>query len=567
MKIDERDYANRQIQRLGKTIDYENRPDREPIVRVFKGDHLDKSLTMEANKISKWVQQNLKLTYGDTDFYVVDLDSHCEAIAGGGWRATPAHWTVGQDAEIQKKGHTLGNWIVYEIVAGTGMWTKERMEPNDAFIYNVNTMTDFKLVVAHVYGHVHMDLNNIVSEKFKPYSPYGRFNFHKERYEELEAIVGTEEFEEMCDVAEILGTLMDFYPPTRGELNNLVNAHALNDSSNMLEDLLKTSEDKKQKLVEARNESGVRKDYAAITNYDVLSLVADASPVLKPWQREVLRMKAERNKYLYTTGLIKTVHEGFAAFVDLLYAMKNDLPIGETFEWIKHRTNGLLHPRQGINPYAIGLDIYSHIFMKWGSGEYGIDYELNPKASRRDLSLDLVNIDFEKGWDKVLEVAANNTDYTFFANYFDEAFFNEKGRRMFVYEENKSKWWWWHPEAQITSRQFDDIKNALLFRYYNMSMPRVGVAPGGVNYGGKGELYLKHDVEPVLKMGLEPRQVTLDPGNLSGVLKALHYAWGRPVHMETIDGTANFNAEKQEYVLGKILVTYDGAAVREKNLK
>lgn len=533
-------------------------PDREPIVKVYNENGLvNKKWTKIAQEISSWATNTLHLKYADTNFYFADLDNLCEVISGSGWRCMPSHWTMGQEYEIQKKGHSLGNWIVYEIVADTNMWEKDRLEPNEAFIYNVNTPIDKKLVIAHVFGHVHMFENNFIQHSFKPYSPYGTFSFQKERYAELEEIVGTEEFENFQDIAEVIGTLFDLYPPTKNDMESGCGACRElkgNSESKFLEDLVLSSSDKRNQVLRARHKCQ-KTAFPSRYDYNVLEFIGEHSGKLKEWQKEVLSMTAVRQKYLYSGGLNKVVHEGFAAFVDLLYAMMNKLPFGDTVSFIKHRTDGLLNPREGLNPYAVGLDMFSFIAQKWGSDSFGIDYDFNRKGDRRDLSKSLMDIDFMKGWGKVLEVAETHSDFTFFQDFFTQEYFNERARHLFVYEENKSKWWWWHPTAEITSRQFEDVRTALLFRHYNLRLPRLAVAPGGSDYNNVGELYLYHDVSEVLNIGLKPRQVTLDPGMIAKVMPVLYKVWGKPVHVETID---------EDNI--KLLISYDGSSVSEKRL-
>jgi len=513
-------------------------PARKPKIRVFEGYLQNKELTKEASNISNWMQKNLNLLYGDTDFYLVDLEGLSEIVAKGGWKARPDHWSLGQEFEVQRKGHSMGNWIVYEIVASTGVWKKGHVEPNSAYIYNVNNMTDVKLVMAHVFGHMHVDHNNAYARKFRPISPFGYMNFQQERYQELEDLVGEDAVDEIRDVASILNTLTDFYEdlPKR-DLQAIANMDKENPLT-FLDDVLNNSKKMRERVVKARSEHK-KTQHPPKRTYNVLEFVAHYSTKLEDWQREVLLLENGITRFDYRIENLKVLHEGFSASVDLLYAMNNNLPIGETIDWIKHRTNGMLHPREGLNPYRIGLDLLMHVIEKWGSGRFGLDYELDEKASRRNLNIDFNSLDFKKGWNKVLEIAATHIDYSLFEEYFTPEFFAEKARDLMVYEENKSRWWWWNPEAQITSREFDDVKRALLFGKYNMGLPRIAVSAGGGDFNGQGGLHLVHDVKTVLNMGLEPRQVTLQPYLTNQSLKALYQVWGKPVFLETIDENNN----------------------------
>jgi hypothetical protein len=80
------------------------------------------------------------------------------------------------------------------------------------------------------------------------------------------------------------------------------------------------------------------------------------------------------------------------------------------------------------------------------------------------------------------------------------------------------------------------------------------VEKGGGNYNNKKELYLVQDFSGYDKLGLSPKELTLQPAETSEVLlKALYEAWRRPVHLETV------NREGKTIVLS----TYDGKEIKE----
>jgi len=195
-------------------------------------------------------------------------------------------------------------------------------------------------------------------------------------------------------------------------------------------------------------------------------------------------------------------------------------------EECKHRT---IH----INPYWLGMNLLLYIMEKWGNGRVGFEYKDIKDAMEKGED----KIKLGKGWDKVLEVVATNTDYTFIDTYFTEEFFREKASFLFVYAGDEPKKGEREEDTYtIISRKYRDVKNALLFRTYNAGMPRIAVEKGGGNYNDKSELFLVHDISGYEKLGLTPKQLTLHPTHTVEVLlKVLYASWGRPVYLKTVD--------------------------------
>ncbi len=137
--------------------------------------------------------------------------------------------------------------------------------------------------------------------------------------------------------------------------------------------------------------------------------------------------------------------------------------------------------------------------------------------------------------EQVLTLAASCNDFSFIDSCFDTEFFYKYGRRFLTYEENVTSHWTLIPDTSIISREYEDIKNALLFKSFNLTIPRIFIKKGASNYEDKGGLYLVHDISIPLNLNLEPRQLTLEPEYARDVLKAIHRVWGQTVFLETID--------------------------------
>ncbi|KCZ72018.1 hypothetical protein ANME2D_01418 [Candidatus Methanoperedens nitroreducens] len=533
---------------------------RKPVIKVWDGGMVNNRLTEIANEIAEFCVEKYRLDLTDINFNMVNLEELCSIAATGGWIMFPQHWSLGQQYFIQKKGHVLGFWQIYEIVVPSEVWEQDRKEPAEAYIYSGDSLTDIKLVMAHVYGHIHAFENNWKLKEFKPSSPLAFMSEQKERTAEIEKEVGEENVERLMDIGYTLSTLLDLYPMKKIE-EELYNEP-------LLERFVISPGEKKERLMEEIEKKAKREGIPEERDYDALRFIADNADTLADWEKEILGMVREQYRYLSSWGLCRYLNEGFAALVDLKYCLDSRLPIGETFRWLKQRTSGAYQPGQcenedpescnvrtvQINPYWLGMNMLLDVIEKWDTGRFGLSYEqLNDAREREELNLRL-----DRGWDKVLEVVATNTDYTFINRYFTEDFFNKVASGLFVYtgkEPDKGK----REEDTYTiiSRRYQDIKNILLFETYNNGMPRIAVEKGGGNYNNRKELYLIQDFSGYDRLGLSPKELTLQPAETSEVLlKALYEAWRRPIHLETV------NREGKQILLS----TYDGKEIKENRL-
>ena len=536
---------------------------RKPIIKVWKGEMIDNKLTEIANDIAEFCMERYRLDLTDINFNMVDLEELCSIAATGGWIMFPQHWSLGQQYFIQKKGHVLGYWQIYEIVVPSEVWEEKRKEPAEAYIYSGDTLTDIKLVMAHVYGHIHAFENNWKLKDFKPSSPLAFMTEHRERTAEIEKEIGEENVERLMDIGYTLSTLVDLYP-SKGVKESYRELP--------LEKFVVSPGEKKKRLIEGIEKRAKREAVPEERDYDALKFIADNADMLAGWEREILRMVWAQNRYLSSWGLCRYLNEGFAALVDLKYCLDSRLPLGETFRWLKQRTTGAYqagmsghdnhedsegHDRRTIqiNPYWLGMNMLLDVIEKWDTGRFDPGYELLKDAREREE----FNQRLDRGWDKVLEIVATNTDYTFINSYFTEDFFNRVASCLFVYagkepEKGKRE----EDTYTIVSRSYHDIRDVLLFEAYNNGMPRLAVERGGGNYNNKKELYLVHDLSGYDKLDLSPKELTLQPAETCEVLlKALYEAWRRPIHLETV------NREGKTVLLS----TYDGREIKESRLE
>ena len=85
------------------------------------------------------------LDYFPTIFEVVDAIELNSIAAYGGFPTRYPHWRFGMEYERLTKGYSYGLQKIYELVINN--------DPCYAYLLASNSITDHKLVMAHVYGH------------------------------------------------------------------------------------------------------------------------------------------------------------------------------------------------------------------------------------------------------------------------------------------------------------------------------------------------------------------------------------------------------------------------------
>src|SRR5512134_1846414 len=92
------------------------------------------------------------LDFYDVVFELLDYDQLNEVAAFGGFPTRYPHWRFGMEYEELSKSYSYGLSKIYELVINN--------DPCYAYLMRSNSLTDQKLVMAHVYGHCDFFKNN-----------------------------------------------------------------------------------------------------------------------------------------------------------------------------------------------------------------------------------------------------------------------------------------------------------------------------------------------------------------------------------------------------------------------
>jgi stage V sporulation protein R len=220
---------------------------------------------------------------------------------------------------------------------------------------------------------------------------------------------------------------------------------------------------------------------------DVLLFLLQHAP-LASWQADVLAIVREEAYYFAPQGQTKIMNEGWASY------------------WHSH-----LMTRPGnLNPYKLGLELFRHIEERWNKGQFGKDWlECDDERERNhwDTGAGL-------GREKIFEVRRTHNDVTFIDTFLTPEFVRQQG--LFSYEYDKRS-----RQFVVDNREFEAVKQKLLFMLSNHGQPRIEVTNG--NHANRGELELTHIHEGV-DIQLDWARETM--GNICRI-------WRRPVHLLT----------------------------------
>src|SRR5689334_12944237 len=112
---------------------------------------LPRYLRVEQERIEK-IARGLGLDFFPVVFEMLSYDQMNEVAAYGGFPNRYPHWRFGMEYERLAKSYEYGLSKIYEMVINNN--------PSFAYLLEGNSLTDQKLVMCHVFGHVDFFKNN-----------------------------------------------------------------------------------------------------------------------------------------------------------------------------------------------------------------------------------------------------------------------------------------------------------------------------------------------------------------------------------------------------------------------
>ncbi|RHW34706.1 SpoVR family protein [Lysinibacillus yapensis] len=410
-----------------------------------------------------------------------------------------SHWSFGKQFNKMKLQYDLGLSQIYELVINSN--------PCYAFLLDTNSLTQNKLIIAHVLAHCDFFKNNVRFSNTRR-DMVESMTSTAERIASYEKLYGKEEVEQFLDAILAIQEHID---------PSIVRPNLLAYEEEMEEDEIivpKTPYDDLWDIdKKEENNSAIRykkKKFPPKPEKDLLLFIEMHSRELEEWQRDVLTMMREEMLYFWPQLETKIMNEGWASYWHQRIMRELNLTTDETIEYAKLNAGVVQPSKTSINPYYLGLKIFEDIEKRYDEpSEEMIRMGVQPGSGR----------------EKIFEVREIESDLSFIRNYLTKELVEQED--MYLFEKKGT-------DYKITDKDYRNVRDQLVSMRVNGGFPYIVVENG--DYLRNGELYLKHGFE-----GME-----LDPHYLEHVLPYIYQLWGRPVHIET-------------YVENKpVLYTYDG---------
>ena len=454
------------------------------------------------------------LDFFPTIFEVVDVDRLNAVAAYGGFPTRYPHWRFGMEYERLSKGYAYGLQKIYELVINN--------DPCYAYLLSSNSLTDHKMVIAHVYGHCDFfKMNNWFSQTNR--KMIDEMANHGNRIRRYMDRFGVETVETFIDVCLSIEDLIDIHSPFI-KRSDSIDRYKFKDNTETSEDTPQIGRFRAKsymdpfinppdRLSNSAEELDVENSAPVPESptRDVLLFLLQYAP-LKPWQLDVLSIVRDEAYYFAPQGQTKIMNEGWATYWHTTIMTRHGLASsGDVIAYADHTSGTLASSPTQLNPYKLGVELIRDIEDRWNRGCFGRDYEdCDDLREKRHW-----NTNAGLGREKIYEVRRIHNDLTFIDEFLTLDFCRRHKLFSFGYNDNTGYY-------EIESREFPKVKQQLLFNLTNLGRPIIEVQDG--NYKNRGELLLKHQYSgPELKVDYA-----------AGTLENLHALWRRPVHIETV---------------------------------
>ncbi|MCX5741276.1 MAG: SpoVR family protein [Proteobacteria bacterium] len=445
-------------------------------------------------------------------YEVLDYKTMNEVAAYGGFPTRYPHWRFGMDYEQLSKSYEWGLSKIYEMVINTN--------PAYAYLLEGNSLTDQKIVMAHVCAHVDFFKNNYFFSKTDRKMIDGMAN-HASRVRRHMERHGQDVVEDFIDTCLSIENLIDPMSPyitrTRAPRSpGALEADEAQDNSGRLrakgymDSFINPPEyleaQKKKREDEAKK---AKRRFPEQPARDVMRFLIEHAP-LEPWQRDCLEIVRDEAYYFAPQAMTKIMNEGWASYWHSKILTQKALTAAEVIDYADANAGVLATAPGRLNPYKLGVELLRNIEDRWNRGQFGKEWD------------ECDSMDLKRNWDRrtglgmkrLFEVRKLYNDITFIDEFFTLEFCIDQKFYAFGFQERSGNW-------EIMSRDFKKVKDQLLKQLTNRGQPVIVVEDG--NFENRSELLLRHVHEGT----------DLDGGQTRDTLRNVSKLWTRPVSLLT----------------------------------
>ena len=329
------------------------------------------------NAVEDIALNDLGLNCYPNQIEIISSEQMLDAYSAHGMPLMYNHWSFGKVFAREETMYQKGQMgLAYEIVINS--------IPCISFLMEENTMTMQTLVMAHAcFGHNHFFKNNYLFKQWTDAEGILDYlSFAKRYITTCEEQYGHEEVEAILDSAHAImdhGVFRYQRPPRLSDEEQLtrVRERLAYDEANF-NDLWRTlpaKEGDNAAAPDARTpvETMVEEDQVRmkLPEENLLYFLEKHSPVLRPWQRELLRIVRNISQYFYPQKQTKVMNEGCATFTHhyIMHELhaRGQITDGSLLEFLHSHSSVIFQPEfddprySGFNPYAIGFAMMEDI--------------------------------------------------------------------------------------------------------------------------------------------------------------------------------------------------------------
>ena len=457
---------------------------------------------------------------------IISSEQMMDAYAASGMPVYYRHWSFGKHFLGIENNYSRGQMgLAYEIVINSN--------PCIAYLMEENTMMMQALVIAHAcYGHNSFFKGNYLFRTWTDADSIIDYMLFARNYiakcEDRHGIEAVESVLDSCHALMNYG--VDRYKrphPISAEEEQRRQEEREEYLQQQVNDLWRTIPTTK-----AERKNHKQKPFLDEPQENLLYFLEKKSPLLEPWQREIIRIVRKIAQYFYPQRQTQVMNEGWATFWH--YTLMNELydrgrvTDGFILEFLQSHTSVTFQPGfdspyyNVINPYALGFSMMSDI-RRICENRTDEDKRWFPDIAGTP-------------WRETLQFAMRNfKDESFIQQFLSPKVIRDMKLFNVLDDDEQS-------EIEIAAIHDDEgyrIVREQLAGQYNLGNREPNIQVVDIDMRGDRAMYLQHT---------QHNRRPLDD-NTQEVMKHLHRLWGFDVHLKSVqDGqiTASYRCPPED---------------------
>lgn len=471
------------------------------------------------------IAADYKLDTYPNQIEIISAEQMLDAYSSVGMPVGYHHWSFGKHFIQQEKHYRRGHMgLAYEIVINAN--------PCISYLMEENTITMQALVIAHAcYGHNSFFKNNYLFKTWTNADAIIDYLIFARNYiKDCEQRHGQHDVEMLLDSCHALMNYgVDRYK--RPQKLSMKKEHLRQKEreeylQSLVNDLWRTIP---RQEMEAQEKA--EKHFPQDPQENLLYFIEKNSPVLEPWQREIVRIVRKIAQYFYPQRQTKVMNEGWATFwhYTLLNTLYDQGRVTDGFmmEFLKSHTDVITQLPysskyfNGINPYALGFSMFTDLRRICET----------PTDEDRKWFPDIAGSNWLETLHYIME---NFKDESFIIQYLSPKLIRDFKLFSILDDEDD-------PNISVSAIHNEDgyryIRQALSSQY-NLGNQEPNIQVYNVNMRGDRSLTLRH--YETLKRPLN--------NNTDEMLKHVARLWGFDVRLERVDQHENVESAGEALV-------------------